>query len=69
MVRAPASTYIGLSTSNPAGVVLFTIRELLGLVWSQAELSMENEAWLVPLDSGLLWPVLQYEIEDLNGRI
>lgn len=44
-------------------------RELLELASPLAESPMESEARLVMIDGGLPRPVLQYEVEDLSGRV
>jgi hypothetical protein len=48
---------------------IVTVRELLELASPLAESPMESEARLVMIAGGLPRPVLQYEIEDLRGRI
>ncbi|OBH06609.1 MULTISPECIES: hypothetical protein [unclassified Mycobacterium] len=53
--------------SGRRGIV--TVRELLGLASPLAESPMESEARLVMIDGGLPWPVLQYEVLDLHGRL
>jgi len=51
--------------SGRRGVV--NVRELLPLASPLAESPMESEARLVMIDGGLLPPVLQYEVVDLQG--
>lgn len=53
--------------SGRRGIV--TVRELLELASPLAESPMESEARLVMIDGGLPPPVLQYEVEDLSGRV
>lgn len=53
--------------SGRRGIV--TVRELLELTSPLAESPMESEARLVMIDGGLPPPVLQYEVEDLSGRV
>ncbi|OBG36578.1 hypothetical protein A5672_09735 [Mycobacterium alsense] len=48
---------------------IVAVRELLELASPLAESPMESEARLVMIDGGLPRPVLQYELEDLRGRV